>query len=97
MKSQERSWEFQRRWGTFRKISISAGMLTLIMDIFISVNNADKLDAIPIARDLLDWDLNQLPHQGPPRNQKMVLRFQQFLRSVKGGQTLWSKKTVKLI
>ena len=40
---------------SFRKASISAG--TLIPGngtVFISVNNADKLDAIPIARDLLE-------------------------------------------
>ena len=40
---------------SFRKASISAG--TLIPSkgtVFISVNNADKLDAIPIARDLLE-------------------------------------------
>ena len=40
---------------SFRKASISAG--TLIPDngtVFISVNNSDKLDAIPIARDLLE-------------------------------------------
>ena len=40
---------------SFRKASIGAG--TLIPGsgtVFISVNNSDKLDAIPIARDLLE-------------------------------------------
>jgi Carbamoylphosphate synthase large subunit (split gene in MJ) len=40
---------------SFRKASISAGTLIPTNGtVFISVNNADKLDAIPIARDLLE-------------------------------------------
>ena len=50
---------------SFRKASISAG--TLIPSkgtVFISVNNADKLDAIPIARDLLEMGFKLVATSG---------------------------------
>ena len=50
---------------SFRKASISAG--TLIPSkgtVFISVNNADKLDVIPIARDLLEMGFKLVATSG---------------------------------
>ena len=50
---------------SFRKASISAGNIIPNQGtVFISVNNADKLDVIPIARDLVEMGFNLIATSG---------------------------------